>query len=313
MRFLISRQSALGDVVCSLPAAGELKRAFPDCHVTWAVSLRFAGIVECCRFVDEVVPVKSGFSPAKWPRVPGKFDAALDLQGLLKSGIVVGLAKAGLKLGYHWQREFSFFFSKAVMPDPSSVHIVDQYVDVARAAVAELKGTPGDGPAEFGLVPREEDVEKIREMAGDGYAVVNPGAGWVTKRWPAASFASVMAACKVPYVMIGGRAAADRAAADELLEACKTAGAEPPIDLIGKTSVRELVALLASCRAHIGGDTGSSHLAAALGRPAVGLYSITRPERSCPYGMRQWCHYDRGGLGAISPSAVVETLKGILA
>ncbi len=57
-RFLLSRLSALGDTVCSLPAAMALKQGFPECHITWAVDPRFAGIVECCEAVDEVVRVK---------------------------------------------------------------------------------------------------------------------------------------------------------------------------------------------------------------------------------------------------------------
>lgn len=101
MRFLISRLSSLGDVVCSLPAAGALKAAFPDSKIAWVVDPRFAEVVECCRHVDEVVRAKPGFSPSTWPRWEGEFEAALDLQGLLKSALPVARAKAKRKLGYH--------------------------------------------------------------------------------------------------------------------------------------------------------------------------------------------------------------------
>ena len=304
-RYLVSRLSSLGDVVCSLPAAAALKRGVPGCEITWAVDPRFARIVECCSAVDTVVPVKPGLDPRTWPRIEGAFEAAVDLQGLLKSALVVARAHATRKLGYHWQREGSWLFSQAVTPDPTSYHVVDQYVDVARAA-----GGVADR-AEFALAPRAEAVASVGALVQGPYAVFNAGAGWVAKRWPPGRFATLadrVHGAGVRVVLIGGRAEADRAAADEVLAAC----AEPPLDLVGRTTVHELVALLAGARFHVGGDTGSSHIAAALGIPAVGLYSITRPQRSCPYGQIQRCHYDPDALGNIGVDAVWDTLQGVM-
>lgn len=306
MRFLISRLSSLGDVVCSLPAAGALKAAYPESEIVWVADPRFAGVVECCRHVNQVVPAKPGFAPATWPRFEGEFDAALDLQGLLKSAIPVARAKAKRKLGYHWQREGAWLFSQAVRPDPSSFHIVDQYVDVARAAGGKAEA------ADFGLAPRTEDVESVRALAPPRpFVVLNAGAGWATKRWPAASFAEVidgLAERGVVSVLIGAKGAADREAADAVIRAAQNR----PTDLLGRTSVPELIALLSLAEAHVGGDTGSTHLMAALGRPAIGLYSITRPRRSCPYGQVGRCHYDPAGLANISPEAVLNSLAEVL-
>lgn len=273
--------------------------------MVWAADPRFAGIVDCCSAVDTVLRVKPGFRPASWPSPEGEFDAALDMQGLMKSALVVARSKAQRKLGYHWQREGAWLFSQAVRPDPTSVHIVDQYVDVARAA-----GGVADR-AEFALSPSPDAVASVSAMVEGPYAVFNPGAGWVTKRWPPGHFAALADrahAAGVRVVLIGGRADADRAAADEVLGAC----ADPPLDLVGNTSVPELVALLAGARFHVGGDTGSSHIAAALGVPAIGLYSITRPARSCPYGQVERCHYDADALGNIAPDAVWDTLLGVM-
>jgi lipopolysaccharide heptosyltransferase I len=307
-RFLISRLSALGDTVCSLPVAAALKRAHPDAHITWAVDPRFAGIVECCQAVDEVVKVKPSLKTI--PTYPERFDAALDLQGLLKSALCIARAKADRKVGYHWQREGAWFFSERILPDPTSFHIVDQYVDVVRALGVESHR------AEFALKAKEEDVlsvrRKLKERGVVGrLMVVNAGAGWVTKRWPAAHFAQVIDAVQaegVRAVLVGGRGPADRAAADEVIAKCATA----PADLLGETSVRELVALIRLASVHLGGDTGTTHIAAALETPAVGLYSITRPKRSCPYGQIDRCHYDSGGLANIQPQPVLATIRGIL-
>jgi ADP-heptose:LPS heptosyltransferase len=317
MRFLISRLSALGDVVCTLPVASCLRQAFPESHITWVVDPRFAGIVECCTAVDEVVRAKPGFKSSTWPKFEEPFDAALDMQGLTKSGIVVGRAKSPIKLAYHWQRELSRFFAGPVLPDPSSIHIVDQYVDVARAAVDAVRGhdpslAHNDVSTTFALEPKPEDLANVRAILADRgvtgrFVAMNAGAGWATKRWPAASFAAVadaLAEQGIASVFLGGKAQADHDAFNEVAAAAKHA----PISLVGGTSVRELVALLSLAEAHVGGDTGSTHLAAALGKPAIGLYSITKPHRSCPYGQMSNTLYDPSGLARIEPQAVCDLL-----
>lgn len=305
LRVLISRLSALGDTVCTLPVATALKKTFPDCHITWAVDPRFAGIVECCSTVDEIVTCRPKFSLSSFPSFNEPFDLALDMQGLSKSAMIIVRAKASRKLGYHWQREIAPFFSQAVLPDPSSFHVVDQYLDVARAAGAEAHF------AEFGLTPSEEDRERMRQLLQENgitgpFVLMNAGAGWATKRWNPAHFATLiemLAAKGIQSALIGGKAEADVEAAGQVVSVCPS----PVANLLGKTSVRELVALISLGNAHIGGDTGSTHIAAALNVPAIGLYSITRPARSCPYGQIHRCHYEPAGLSEILPGDVFKT------
>ena len=304
MRVLISRLSALGDVVCSLPAATAFKRSFPDAHVTWVVDPRFAGIVECCASVDEIVRFKPSLTTV--PKFDTPFDVAIDLQGLLKSALGISRAKAKSKLGYHWQREGARFFSSPVTPDPTSFHVVDQYVDVARAA-----GASADR-AEFCLVPKAEDVAIVHEKlsssgVGERFVIANAGAGWASKRWPAASFAGLsreLTKNGLPLVLIGGKGEEDTATVNEVI----AAGGEV-VNLVGQTNVRELVAAIAKAAVHVGGDTGSTHIAAALGVPAVGLYSITNPRRSCPYGQIGRCLYDPAGLANISVESVFKMVS----
>ena len=81
---------------------------------------------------------------------------------------------------------------------------------------------------------------------------------------------------------------------------------------MGETSVRELVALVRLASVHVGGDTGSTHLAAALDVPAVGLYGLTRPERSCPYGGIARCHHDPRGRRGIEVEPVWQTVRAAL-
>ncbi|MBI5706100.1 MAG: glycosyltransferase family 9 protein [Armatimonadetes bacterium] len=302
-RFLISRLSAFGDVVCTLPAAGALKRAFPTCEIVWLADPRFKALPERCRFVDQVIACKPGLSPSTWPRIEGSFDAAFDLQGLLKSGLLLWKAKAPKRLGFHWQREFSWLISERVLPDPTSLHVVDQIVDVARAAGGEADG------AEFGLEPTPHDLQRASELLapleGRPFAVLNPGGAWASKRWPAGRFGELAdgldeAGCA--SVLIGAPSEAELEGGRLVAKACRRA---KPLDLVGKTSFGDLVGVLNGCVLHVGGDTGSSHLAAALGRAAIGLYSATRPERTCPYGQIERCLYDPSALSNIDSQAVL--------
>ncbi|HRI44469.1 MAG TPA: glycosyltransferase family 9 protein [Fimbriimonadaceae bacterium] len=310
-RILIARLSSLGDVICGLPVAVALHEAFPGDEISWAVDPRFAGIPLCCTAIDHTILVRkpTDVDPFR------PFDVAIDLQGLLKSALVVARSGASVKVGYHWQREGARLFSRPVLPDPTSIHIVDQYVDVARALGATMH------TARFGLKPLAEDLDDMRRLLAEQqidatrvegrFVVLNAGAGWASKRWPPASFAEVALGLRERglHAVFIGAGEADRAAFREVA----AAGALDAVSLLGKTTVRELVALLTLAHAHIGGDTGSSHLAAALGVPAIGLYSITRPERSCPYGQIDRCLYSPHALSDIAPAevlALVDRLEG---
>jgi lipopolysaccharide heptosyltransferase I len=304
MKVLISRASALGDIVCCLPVATALKNSFPDCQITWLVDPKFSPIVECCPAVDKVTPYR--YKTLQRVHFEEKYDLALDLQGLLKSAWPLLFAKAATKLGYHWQREGSNFVTSKVLPDPTSNHVVDQYVDVARAAGANAE------KAQFHLSPKPQALDschlKLNQAGISGrFVVLNPSAAWITKRWPPESFAKLIDLLKglgIRAVLIGANSASDRQLSAQIGQLAHT----PVADLTGQTNLDELIALLSLCAAHVGGDTGSSHLAAALGRTAVGLYSITNPVRSCPYGAMAYCHYNKEALSQIKPEEVRDTV-----
>jgi len=308
-RFLIVRLSALGDTVCSLPAAAAIKRAYPGAEISWVVDERFKGVVECCRSVDKIISVPKKKLKEHLKDVGTEpYDAALDLQGLLKSALFVREANAEIKLGYHWMREGAWLFTHRVLPDPTSVHVVDQFVDVARAAGGEADR------AFFDLHPQFDDLESVQQKlrsrgVGEKFIVLNAGAGWASKRWPAHNFAKLsdmLALAHVQTVFLGGPG--DKA----VLEEVKSHGAKGAASMVGETNVRELIALISLATLHVGGDTGSTHIAAALGKPAIGLYSLTRPERTGPYGQLQNCEYDARSLANIEVETIFGKILGAL-
>lgn len=304
MRVLVSRLSSMGDVVHGLPVAVSVKRTNPEAEVTWVVDRAFEPIVSRCPAVDRVVVREKGIGPwLRQARGLGRFDLAFDLQGLAKSAMVVATVPCKRRLGYHWQREGSWLVSASVRPDPSSLHIVDQYLDVARAA-----GFPADR-AVWGLEATEQDQSDagaaLRKAGWDGspVAVMNAGAGWSTKRWDPREFASLSSRLgRAGFAVAFIGAPSERGVWDAV------AAHEPgsPLDLIGATGMGALVGLLSLCALHVGGDTGSSHIAAALGKPAWSVYTLTSPERSCPYGEHSRCFDAR--VSAVSAETVAERI-----
>lgn len=283
-------------MITSLPAASSLKRAFPNSEIEWIVDPRFAGIVECCRSVDRVTRWATSLKP---PSIEGEFDALLDLQGLWKSGWAGSRVKARSRVGYHRQREGSWLFSAQVLPDPTSFHIADQMVDVARAV-------GGKECNDFALQPQQDDLAKLREVLPARFVAINPGGGRASKLWPVDSWRALIEQLspEVQAVVLGSPAESSRVA-----EICAGSSA---VDFAGRTSIRELVALLSFARAYVGGDTGTTHLAGALNIPAIGLYGVTKPDRFCAYGQIEGAIYDPGGVRAIPVEAVYTRLMGAL-
>lgn len=288
MRFLIARMSSMGDVIHTLPVAAALKGLADDVEVVWAAGRTYGSLVSLCTAVDETVIMKNSF----WKNVEvvkgmSKFDVALDMQGLFKTAWVVFHADAPKKLGYHWQREGAGLFSSPVKPDPTSHHVVDQYLDVARALGSKVN------EADFCLQPRSDEVAKMQELlAGAGrdesrpLVLANPSSARAVKRWSPdlmAHAARILDSAGFQMAFIG------TAQEDWAYQEVAACGLPPVLNLLGKTSVTELVALISLAKAHIGGDTGSTHIAAALGVPAYSVYTATRPQRSCPYGQIHRC------------------------
>lgn len=303
MRILFVKLSAIGDVVQALPVLAALRRRYPDAHISWVVGEVASDLLETHPLVDEVLiyPRRHWGRLSRrvhtWPmlfaevgsftrRLRGEtYDVAVDLQGLMKSGIIVRTAKARRKLGFSRGREGSSIFLNETLPpyDPDE-HAVLRYLRLARHLDA-----PTD-EAEFPLAVGPEERAQARawldEAGWEGrpFLVLNPGAAWVTKRWVAEGFAEVADHCVKEWglgvVIAGG-------SGDPVLAEAIRAGMEQPVlDLTGRTGLRQLAALYQQARVVVSTDTGPMHLAAAAGAPVVALFGPTAPWRTGPFGDR---------------------------
>jgi lipopolysaccharide heptosyltransferase I len=298
------KPSALGDIVHSLPVLTALRRRFPSAHITWVVNRAYEPILEGHPHLDATLPFdRSAARGGLWTGFRAfigflgalrrqRFDLVIDLQGLLRTGLMTRATGARRRVGLATARERAtwFYTDRVPVPDFQATHAVDRYWLVAAALGA-------GGPREF-HVPLQPDARAwadgvLRALARPWVAVA-PGSRWLTKRWPPGHFAELARRGQARFggtvILVGTPDEAPLAAA------VRQQLAGPVLDLTGKTSLAQLAALLARVDVMAANDTGPLHLAAALGRPVVAPYTCTKIARTGPYGSnglavesRVWC------------------------
>jgi lipopolysaccharide heptosyltransferase I len=291
-RIGIIKPSALGDIVHCLPVLTALRRRFPTAHLTWIVNRTYEPILQGHPHLNATLPFDRGalrrglwsgfrtFSGFLGALRRQRFDLVLDMQGLLRSGLMTMATGAARRVGLATAREgASWFYTDAVpVADFHQTHAVDRYWLVAKALGA-------DGPHAF-HVPIQPEARRWAEDAlrllPRPWIAVGPGSRWLTKRWPPQHFAELV--CRAQAHFGGSVLFVGTPDEMQLSAAVKLHVKGPTLDLTGKTSLPQLAALLARVDVMAANDTGPLHLAAALGRPVVAPYTCTKVARTGPYG-----------------------------
>jgi heptosyltransferase-1 len=283
-RLLIVKLSSLGDVVHALPLLDSLRAGFgPDVELAWAVRGKFADLLRANPAIDQLYTLDGrgvrALRDFGATLRGGHFDAALDTQGLLLSGALTYLSRAPVRLGLDRNREGNrLFLTHAVVPGRQRAHIVDILLGFCDAL-----GLPRHAPqAQRYLAEGEADHarELIGRTADEPVAAFIVGASTPDKTWPVAHWAAAANRLRrqgVRVVLVGGpgEAADARAVID-------AAPGTVAANLVGATPLPVLASVLAQCDVVIGGDSGPTHLAVAVGAPVVGLYGVTDPVRTGP-------------------------------
>lgn len=286
--FLIIKMSSLGDIVHALPTLVAIRKNWPNAKIMWAVHEQYVEFLPMKPYIDEVIIVdrKRLFSFSYMVELRRKFkehhfDVVIDLQALLKSNIILALCGSGIHYSYCEQKEGNRFFAKPLIGPNKDGNIIERYLDVVRV----LGGTVDQ--VEFPPLP----IDKERFTYGDilegigvygKYVVFAVATRWVNKNLPPAYFAEVadyLGTLPVDVVLIGSPA--DEAIGREIMESTTK---DNVYNLIGKTSIKEMCAIIEGSQLFIGGDTGPMHIANACGVPLIALFGATYPSRSGPYG-----------------------------
>jgi lipopolysaccharide heptosyltransferase I len=321
-RIALVKLSSLGDVVHALPVAATLKAARPNARLAWIVERREAAVLRDHPALDELIVVDT----RRWrkARTPGDlvaagrdilavrrtlrarhFDVALDLQGLIKSGVLAASTGAPLRVGFGrpWRREPArrLFTNREVAP-PVARHVVEQYLALLAPLGITTPRLEFQLPTVAAAETRVDDwLTAAGLKARQRLVVLNPGAGRADKRWPVARFAELAARLghdAGAHVVVTWGPGEERAAR-AIVEGAGAAG--PRALLAPATDLDELISLLRRASVLVAADTGPLHLAAALGTPCVGVYGPTTAARNGPYGA--------GHATLAAPGGVMESLS----
>jgi heptosyltransferase-1 len=323
-----------------------LRQAFPDAMIGWVIEERWAELL-CAPgtllrgprwaqrpLVDWVHPVnltgwrKSLFTISTLQQITkvwndvraARYEVAVDLQGAMRSAVLARWSGARVVYGATEPRESpaSLWYTRRAIA--RGAHVIEQNLSVVEAVAQRKMKVPR---VEF---PREAEAERRTEQrlaeAGVGeFAILNPGAGWGAKRWPAARYGQVARALaddEVRSILNWGPGE------DDLARQAEAASEGAAIAM--RCSITELIALTRQARLFIGGDTGPMHLAAALQVPVVAIFGPTDPARNGPYGTRSTVlrnpaspttHARRAapdeGMLEISAQSVVDAARALLA
>lgn len=289
-RICVIKPSALGDVIQSLPLLPILRKRFPAARISWVISRALAPLLEGHPDLDELIIFERRGTWKDWRRLltqlrTSEFDLVFDLQGLFRTGIMMLATRAPLRIGLETAREGAQWGWHFAVPDTG----LDVAPHVRYRRVADALGL-SELRLETRLpIPHADADWAQRELArlkGPALAI-HPGARWPTKRWPPERFAAV--ACKA--IRRFGLAPVVLGTADEAalaLQVEQTIRRFMPTvavaNLAGRTTLKQLGAVLDQSRVLLTNDSGPMQLAAGLGTPVVGVFTCTSPAISGPPG-----------------------------
>ena len=298
MKILILKPSSLGDVIHALPVLRLLKLHYPADEIFWWIDSALAPLIEGDPDLAGIVRFerKRWGKPQHWPEMlhsicllrAEKFDLVIDLQCLARSGAFAWLANGKQLIGLDEVREGARGFYDLAVPRKSfHTHAVDWYLSVLPPL-----GVPVH--KNFVWLPeRPQIADDVKQKwfsensklktQNSKLILLQPGARWKNKRWPAKYFAELVRALaqKFPdarFAVLGDKG--DQPLGEMILQAAP----DKTLNLCGATTLLEMIECVRRCDLLVTNDTGPMHVAAALGKPLVALFGPTEPRRTGPYG-----------------------------
>lgn len=295
MRVLVKELNWLGDVVMSLPALRAVRRAFPEARLVVLIKQELASFFDDATGIDEVLPyaMRPGWRGLRDLRHivaavrTRRFDVAIIFPKSFASALWPALARIPRRAGFVSDARGWLLTDKTALPRQDGSHQVHLYLKLLHETL-HIDGSSTDFAPEVSEAHRRTMerwlAERRRRPDGPLIALAPAAAYGPAKEWPAASYAALIDLLASRYgaecVLVGSPGERHKCMA----VAAATRGG--PLIAAGETSVGEALALLSLCAGFAGNDSGSMHVAGALGIPAVGLYGSTNPQRTGPLGER---------------------------
>jgi len=280
---VVMRMSAIGDCVLTVPMVQTIRKYYPHIKIDWIVdniAFQLLDGLEGVNFIVVKKPRKLAEYRQFYKDFKGKsWDLLIAAQYSLRANILYPAIKANMKLGFGgWRaRDGHKLFVNATVKDKPS-HLLDgtfEFLEYFGETRREMTWP-------FAL-PELASFDSGAKVAGQDYIVINPAASSPKRSWLAERYAAVADYAinnyGVKVVLSGGPAQVEK----DLAQAVESHSQNQLINLVGKTSLKELATVLKNAKAVISPDTGPAHIAAAVGTPTIGLYTSVPAKATGPY------------------------------
>jgi heptosyltransferase I len=295
----ILRLSAIGDVCHAVATVQAIQQHFPGAEITWIIGKVEAMLLKDLPGVEFVVfDKKLGFKAYAdlSQKLQGRqFDVLLHMQVALRANLASLVINAKRKIGFDWSRakELHALFMRERIAPQETPHVLDGFAGFARHLGVPFLLQPSDKP-QWQMPMSQADldfaaavVQPYREQGVSRFLVICPAASKAERNWLPQRYAAIADyATGLGFVVLlcGGPTAMEYQLRDDILQQAQN----QIIDLVGKTSLKQLLALLQVASVVIAPDTGPAHMAVTVGTPVIGLYGHSNPDRTGPYLYRHY-------------------------
>ena len=284
------RTSALGDVTHVVPLIRTLQAQAPGTRLTWIVGKLEHKLVGDLPGVEFLIFDKNaGWRAMRELRkqlAGRRFDALLHMQVALRANIVSAFVRAPLRIGYDKARskDLHGLFVNRRIAERRGEHVLDAMASFLEPLGLKQTEVRWDIP-----IPDSAVEFATRHLPGQAKTLlVSPCSSHTLRNWLPERYAAVMdhaAAQGWRVVLCGGPGAFEREFGDAVLAKCQN----KPLDLIGKDTLKQFLALCRRANLVLTPDSGPMHMANAVGTKVLGLHAASNPNRSGPYSDRRWC------------------------
>ena len=279
------RLSALGDISHSLPVVRTIQRHWPQTRLSWIIGRSEHALVADLPGVEFIIFDKRrgwhAYRDLRRQLKQRRFDALLHMQMSLRASMIAMLVQSPIKLGFDRQRakDLQWLFSNHKIAYQPNQHVIESFLGFSQALGIPETVMQWDIP----LPDSAREFARRQLPADKKILAISPCSSMAYRNWDIEGYAQLADYAATKYdmtiVLTGGPSTIEREYADAIQHSCRTR----VIDLVGRTSVKELLAILAASSVLLAPDSGPAHLATAVATPVIGLYAATNPDRARPY------------------------------
>ncbi len=284
------RLSALGDITHTLPVFYTLRKNWPDTRITWIIGKVEYELVKGLSNVEFIIfDKKQGLKAYRdlYQKLKHRrFDILLHMQMSLRASVASLLIKAPIRIGFDRQRakDGQWLFSNKKITYQPHEHVIDSFFGFTRALGIDERNYCWELP-----IPETDRALAQQKLGIDTpYVIISPCSSKAYRNWQVEGYAEVARYLREKYqyaiVITGGKSDIEEQYAEQIQQQLDFEA----INLVGKTSIKELLAIIEKADFMISPDSGPAHMATAMNTPVVGLYACTNPDRARPYLSEKW-------------------------